>query len=350
MPDVRFSVRWAAQLVTGLEMAAGGDVDVVLLELPPATADFGALHEVRAQAPMVPIVTFGSEEDRTLAARAVQEGAQDHLGPRQADGPALARSLLWVSERARRRQAESGLDLHTRQLRLANDARSELLFGVAHEWRTPLNSILGFVELLRDGRAGQVSELHLEFLGDILVSARRLQQVLGDFLDLSRVETGHCGMPCNGIALPRILDTVRGLLRSMAVRKQIEIEVCVDPDLGPIVTDPLRLKSVLYQCLFHALQFAPEGSQVTVRIGPEGEEEFHLQVEHQADGPLESGRRFVELTSAASTGRPNGVYLGLALARHLLEAQGGRLSVRPSPDLKMVIDAVLPLEPRDDLR
>src|SRR3989440_3818920 len=99
-----------------------------------------------------------------------------------------------VTERKRFEQAlqekNDELERQNRRVEEANRLKSEFLANMSHELRTPLNGIIGFSELMHDGRVGPVSAPHQEYLGDILTSAKHLLQLINDVLDLSKVEAG----------------------------------------------------------------------------------------------------------------------------------------------------------------
>src|SRR5581483_6149580 len=87
-------------------------------------------------------------------------------------------------------RANGQLEARNRDVERANAAKSAFLAGMSHELRTPLNGIIGFTELMHDGRVGAVSEEHKEYLGDILTSARHLLTLINDVLDIAKVEAG----------------------------------------------------------------------------------------------------------------------------------------------------------------
>jgi protein-histidine pros-kinase len=231
-------------------------------------------------------------------------------------------------------------------LQEASRLKSEFLANMSHELRTPLNAIIGFAELMHDGRLGPISPTHQEFLGDILTSSRHLLQLINDVLDLSKIEAGRMEFRQEPIDLGRLCGEMRDLLRSLAAAKRIAIAVEVSPELGEVVTDPARLKQLLYNYLSNALKFTGEGGHVTLRALPEGADAFRLEVEDTGIGiaPEDLPRLFVEFQQLDSGAAKSfgGTGLGLAIARRLVEAQGGRVAVSSTPGRGSVFSAVLP--------
>ena len=235
----------------------------------------------------------------------------------------------------------------------ANRLKSEFLANMSHELRTPLNGIIGFAELMHDGKVGPVSHDQKEYLGDILTSSRHLLQLINDVLDLAKVESGKMEFRPELVDLDRVVGEVRDILRTLASQKRIRITTEIDAGLTGITADPGKLKQVLYNYLSNALKFSPDEGSVTVRVVPEGHEEFRLEVEDSGIGikPEDLGRLFVEFQQLdASTAKKHaGTGLGLALTKRLVETQGGQVGVRSTPGVGSVFFAVLPRSARSTL-
>jgi signal transduction histidine kinase len=145
------------------------------------------------------------------------------------------------------------------------------------------------------------------------------------------------------------VNEVRDVVRPLADRKDITLRTAV-PGGFPAATDPSRFKQILYNYLSNAVKFTPGGGEVEVRVTPEGDSQFRLEVEDNGLGiaPEEIPRLFQEFQQLASRKPEQGTGLGLALTRHIVEAQGGRVGVRSVPGKGSVFSAVLPLAPVDE--
>ena len=249
-----------------------------------------------------------------------------------------------LEEQLRRKNEE--LEQQNQRVQQANRMKSEFLANMSHELRTPLNGIIGFAELMHNGRVGKVSETHKEYLGDILTSARHLLQLINDVLDLAKVEAGKIDFHSEPLDMSRLLGEVRDVLRTVAQRKRIKVELEPDPTLGAVSGDASKIKQVLYNYLSNALKFTPEEGCVWVRCRPEDNERFRIEVEDNGIGIKQDDfdRLFVEFQQldGSSTKRYQGTGLGLALTKRLVEAQGGRVDFRSKVGAGSCFAAVLP--------
>ena len=230
--------------------------------------------------------------------------------------------------------------------RSATVAKSRFLASVSHELRTPLNGIIGFSEMLYDGRIGSLAEDQREVMGDILTSSRHLLQLINDVLDLSKIEAGRMDFRPERHLLETLALEVRDVVRPVAEKKAIELAVEVPDGLSATI-DPGRFKQVLYNYLSNAVKFTPDHGCVRTRITREGADSFRLEVEDTGVGirPDEIPRLFQEFAQLPNSRKAEqGTGLGLALTRHIVEAQGGSVAVHSTLGQGSVFSAVLPLE------
>jgi len=259
------------------------------------------------------------------------------------DGTLVMSAIRDISERKR---IEHVLQEKNAELRVAAQAKDRFLANMSHELRTPLNGIIGFAELMHNGKLGPVSESHKEYLGDILSSARHLQHLINDVLDLAKVGAGKIDLHPEPIDLAQLVGEVRDALRTIAAKKNMSVEVQVVPELRAIVGDAARIKQILYNYLSNALKFSPENGRVQVRCELEGEANFRIDVEDNGIGIAKQDidRLFVEFQQldAGSAKRYQGTGLGLALTKRLAEAKGGRVEVRSEEGHGSIFSVVLP--------
>jgi signal transduction histidine kinase len=264
-------------------------------------------------------------------------------------GASIANVVAWrlIEDGYKREQALARAKHEAEQ---ASRAKSEFLSRMSHELRTPLNAIIGFTELIRDGKAGPVHEQQDEFLTDILTSSHHLLELINDVLDLSKVEAGKLGFHPEPCDLAQILAEVAGIVDPLASRKQIRMVSYIDPSLGRIVLDPIRLKQVLYNYLSNAIKFTESQGTVAIRFRPEDEQHFRLEVQDTGIGirPRDLARLFMEFEQieAGNPRNVQGTGLGLRLTKRMVEAQGGQVGVESTFGKGSTFYAVLPRQMR----
>jgi signal transduction histidine kinase len=230
--------------------------------------------------------------------------------------------------------------------RQANRLKSEFLANMSHELRTPLNAVIGFAALMHSGKAGPMAPVHTEYIGDILNSSRHLLQLINDVLDLSKVEAGRMEMRVEATDIPRTVSEVRDIVRGLAAERNVRVAIELDAAVTEVQVDPRMLKQVLYNYLSNAIKFTPDGGRVTLRITPEPDDAFRIDVEDNGIGikPEDMVRLFVEFQQLdqGSAKRYPGTGLGLALTKRIVEAQGGRVGVRSMLGQGSTFSAILP--------
>ncbi len=270
------------------------------------------------------------------------------LSPLETEGGRLVSSAIRdITERKKGEEKFRGLmEEQNRRMQESNRLKSEFLANMSHELRTPLHAIIGFTELIHNGKVGPVAANHKEYLGDILKSSHHLLQLINDVLDLAKVESGKVEFRPEEAALGKIVGEVRDILRGLAAEKRIKLTIAVDPALGVVTIDPSRFKQVLYNYLSNAIKFTPDQGQVTVRLMPEGDDMFRVEVEDTGIGIKSDDlhRLFVEFQQldAGTAKKFQGTGLGLALTKRIVEAQGGEVSVTSLVDAGSTFGATFP--------
>lgn len=249
-----------------------------------------------------------------------------------------------LEEQLQRKNVE--LEEQSRRVQEANRLKDEFLANMSHELRTPLNAIIGFTEMMYDGEVEEGSHEQHEYLGDVLSSSRHLLKLINDVLDLAKVQAGKMTFSPEKVILEQLIGEVRDILRLLISDKHIRFETEIDTTLNWAVIDPSKLKQVLYNYLSNAFKFTPDEGKVTIRVKPEGEDTFLIEVEDTGIGiaPEDIGRLFVEFQQldAGMARKHRGTGLGLALTRSIVEAQGGRVGVRSVFGQGSTFFAVLP--------
>lgn len=236
------------------------------------------------------------------------------------------------------------------KIEAASNAKSQFLANMSHEFRTPLNVIIGFTEVLQDQIPGTLNADQMEYLGDIHDGGQLLLHLVNDLLDLSKVEAGRLELFYETFPIAQMVRETVAMLRGLAEKKGLNIQLNLPPDLGMVTADPVRLKQVLYNLLSNALKFTDEGG-VTVSAMIEGQK-LHLTVADTGIGirAEDIDRIFVEFSQAdaSNSRRHEGTGLGLALSKRLVESQRGHIWVDSTFGEGSTFHVILPLRPDEN--
>ena len=204
--------------------------------------------------------------------------------------------------------------------------RRNMVTDVAHELRTPLSNIRGYLEAFRDG----VMESKPETIDSLYEEAMLLSHLVDDLQELSLAEAGQLQLERVPTTLVKILATAIGAVRSRAEVNGITLHLDLPGDLPPVEVDPQRIEQILGNLLGNALVHTPPGGEIVVAAHPK-EDEIEISVSDTGEGiPSEHlayvFERFyrVDKSRSRATG---GTGLGLAIVKQLVEAHGGRIGV-----------------------
>ncbi len=217
----------------------------------------------------------------------------------------------------------------------ASDAKTQFLANISHEIRTPLGAVVGFSEILMNN--GTTKEERLHYLEIIHRNGRQLSELIGELLDLSKIESGKLDLNMSEISPRDLIDDVLLLLAFRAADKCLRIEVDIADNVPrKLVSDQLRLKQILINILGNAIKFSATG---TVRIRQRLqmiESNPYIAIEVQDNGigiaPENQKKLFQAFAQAdnTTTRRFGGSGLGLFLSKKLAQALGGDVELTSS--------------------
>ncbi len=214
----------------------------------------------------------------------------------------------------------------------ANIAKSEFLATMSHEIRTPLNGITGMIDLLKDTK---LDAAQLGYADTLQQSAQTLMTIINDILDISKLEAGKVELETRGFRLDRVVGETISFLEAKAREKRLSIDVEVADDIPDIlVTDPTRLRQILFNLIGNAIKFTERGG---VSISAEHHEfsgggpGIKISVTDTGIGIPETGQRNLfqkfSQADASTTRRFGGTGLGLAICQQLTELMGGKIGI-----------------------
>lgn len=223
------------------------------------------------------------------------------------------------------------------ELRRLENIRKDFVANVSHELRTPLTSIKGYVEALLDG-AKEDPDALAKFLDIILKQSDRLNLIIEDLLELSKIESGRVSFKEELLDVRTVVDRTVSMIQPIADKKGHRLTTVIDHHLPAVAGDEGRLVQVLTNLLDNAVKYTPENGTITVAVhlvgegtGTPGRRMLELSVTDTGIGIPEQDRprvfeRFYRVDKARSR-ELGGTGLGLAIVKHIVEGQGGHVWV-----------------------
>jgi PAS domain S-box-containing protein len=228
----------------------------------------------------------------------------------------------------------------------ANAIKTEFLAMISHELRTPLTSIIGFTTtLLAEDVTWELGEQR-DFIQTIQQEGNRLQELIDQLLDLSRLEAGMLPISLVPQSLQEILEDALPQLRSLISGQTLTMHL--PADLPPVYADIRRIAQVLVNLVRNAATFAPQGTEINISASVRGGF-VQINVSDQGPGipPSEHKRVFKAFQRGANAdnGPGQGAGLGLAICKGLVEAHGGRIWIRKKATPGTIISFTIPIVP-----
>ncbi len=216
------------------------------------------------------------------------------------------------------------------RLKEVDRLKSSIVANVSHELRAPLASIKAYTELLLDELEGDDRELRQRFLKVIDRETDRLTGLIGDLLDLSRLEAGQFVMKKELLHIRVVVDDILGLFGIQAEEREVFLRVNIQPDLPPVLADRELLNMLVKNLVGNAIKFSHEGGSVDVVARAEGAKLILSVIDQGVGIPPDDlphiFEKFYRVWSTTESGI-KGVGLGLVLAKEAAEAHGGMIEV-----------------------
>jgi signal transduction histidine kinase len=228
----------------------------------------------------------------------------------------------------------------------ANRARGEFLANMSHELRTPLNAILGFSEILERGLFGPLGDpRYREFAADIHASGKHLLEVIGNILDLAKVDAGKLELFAQDFDVVEIMQTCSRLMSEAANAGGVSLEVLTPQGPVYIQGDATRVRQILLNLLSNAVKFTPRGKTVTL-AGEPVEDGFIIRVIDTGIGMTEDEavkamEPFRQIDSSLAR-RYQGTGLGLPLTKSLVALHEGEMDIKSVPGEGTTVTVWLP--------
>lgn len=328
-------------------------VVAVPLEAPPlsvALRDFGpvlaavALGLLAAGTTIAALLVFRPAHRRLRAleqaARALGAG-QSEVRATDAGGDEVASLARSFNEMA------ASLEERSRALADADRARRRLLADVSHELMTPLAAIRGYVETLAMPDVALDEPTRQRYLQVVTDETMRLEHIVGDLLDLAKLEAGGGELQREDVPLDQVLERLQQRHERVLDDKGVELITRRDPAVESVTGDQNRLEQALQNLVANAIRHTPAGGRITVEIGRR-EGAVRIVVSDTGPGippehlPHVFERFFKVDSSRAGTETPSGSGLGLSIVHAIVRRHGGTVTAGNAPDGGATFEIVLP--------
>ena len=301
------------------------------------------LDETSAVRFQISLIKSPSQNQRDIVARLTKRLERETRAREEAELLLDAKSLelyeVNESLKAANQRLEGAVSQRTAQLeaalteaKRANDVKSQFLANVSHELRTPLNGVLGMIDL---ARAGAVDTEQRGFLDYATRSADMLAALLGDLLNVSKIEAGLLEMRPTAFDLASVGADLKQIFSATASNQGLELVITVNNQVAgkQILADQLRIHQILWNLISNALKFTDSGAirvDLQTKLGTDGQGQFigsviDTGVGIQSKDQAEVFERFVQLGQGYRKNTGSG--LGLAISKGLVDQMGGQITL-----------------------
>ena len=258
-------------------------------------------------------------------------------------------SLLTFTDVTSSAQIEHALRERNDALETTDRLKSEFITHISYQFRTPLNSIIGFAEILEHEFFGPLNERQHEYSQGLLEASHHLLTLVNDVIDLATIEAGHMSLSRGELDIRGLLLSVRELSRQRARESDMTLILDCPADIGFIFADARRIKQVMFNLMSNAIQFSSAGDEITIGanryVAPDGREICQLWVRDKGVGIDRNyqANMFNSFESRSTRGKEQGAGIGLSLVRSLVELHDGWVEVESELNQGAKVICNLPL-------
>ena len=243
-------------------------------------------------------------------------------------------------------RVEEALRDRARALAEADQLKSEFIANVSYEIRTPLNTIIGFSEMLGEQYFGKLNQRQHQYASGIVETSRSLMKIVSDIMELASIEAGFIKLDLESIDLHALLAGSLGLIREKAKKNSIKIEFDCAPNAGIIFGDEKKLSQVIFNLLSNAVNFSQKHATIVLR-GKRVENKVEIAVIDSGIGILKRDREQILRPFGVGEGSKVGVGLGLTLVRSFVNLHNGSVTIASNSKRGTTVRCILPVDPRE---
>jgi signal transduction histidine kinase/GGDEF domain-containing protein len=332
-----FNVELAANGEEALKKIGEDNFDLVLTDMKMPKMDglqlIAEIAKLKPETMIVLLTGFGTIDS---ALEAMKRGASDYLSKPINLDELMVRLRKVLEERQRfisLKDYAAELEKANEELRKVDDIKSEFVSVASHELRTPLAAIKNVVQLMVQGKTGEINENQKKFLTMAERNINRLTSILNNLLDLSKIESGKIGLKFEEMDLRSSIEFILTSIKPQADGKSIQLKMEVPEGLPFVYGDREKVEQILTNLIGNALKFTPEMGEITVSAKPLENDGNMLAISVKDSGigiPEDHlGKIFEKFHQVEDSLRRSntGTGLGLAITKGLVEAHHGKIWV-----------------------
>jgi cell cycle sensor histidine kinase DivJ len=263
------------------------------------------------------------------------------------EGDSIFQQLVCVSRDVSSAvEIEENLSLARTEAESASEAKSHFLASVSHEFRTPLNAIIGFSEILSTDNADLFGQdRKKEYAALINESGSHLLQLVNDILDLSKLESGKFDLVLGNFEPNGLIKSCVDTLALQAGERQVTVNLALSESVGEVSADSRAVRQIVFNLLGNAIKFSEPQGNIAVRLAPRGKN-FRLEVQDDGPGIAKEllpllGQPFVRADNSYNR-KHEGTGLGLSVVAGLVKLHGGELKIDSAPGQGTTVTVELP--------
>jgi two-component system, OmpR family, phosphate regulon sensor histidine kinase PhoR len=231
-------------------------------------------------------------------------------------------------------------------LKKMDQMKSDFVSMVAHEIKSPMNSVLAMVKVIQDGLAGELTEKQQEILGRVSEKIKSLAELSAELLDLSRIESGLATMEKERLQIEPLIREQVGFYEPKARSKQINLSIDSREELPPVLANKRSIEEVISNLITNAIRYTPEGGTITLCCGVEKD---HVRLSFKDTGygiSKEDQDRIFERFYRVKNDQTRfitGTGLGLAIVKSIVDAHNGMIEVESEVGRGSIFHVHLPI-------
>lgn len=250
--------------------------------------------------------------------------------------------LLSYTDATDKFRAQHAMEEKNEALKTADKLKTEFIANVSYDLRSPLNTIIGFTEILADQYCGKLNERQIDYVKGVLDSSNNLLHLVDDILDLASIEAGFLDLEKRTQHIPTLLKEVVETISKPAEKNKQFITLHYKPEVKDWVLDAKRIKQALHNIINNAIKYTPAGGMITIEAHIK---DGHLEISVSDTGvgmAPEEQARLIENLENSNCEKKDGSVIGLSLVKKLIELHQGQLDIKSDPSYGTKVTCVIP--------